>query len=165
MLGDAKVIEVNDIVGRHGLYYGTNKYGARIVKMRQLTRHLKREISGNSSTTILVGHLAADLDLRYDICVVTRAKLSRLVKAFHDRGYKDEKARENIFAEALDYCGVEVAQKSDEMYEVESARDKSTVMLYIKNRIEGRRVRKPQQKQISMMPELLSRIKAGRIRL
>lgn len=165
MLGNVNVIEVNDIVGRHGLYYGIDKYGARIVKMGQLTRRLREEISGNSSTTILVGHLTADLDLRYDICVVTRAKLSRLVKVFHDRGYKGEKARENLFAEALDYCGIEAAQKSDEMYEVESAKDRRAVMLYIKRRIEGRRAERPQQRQISMMPELLSRIKAGRIRL
>ena len=165
MLGGVKVIEVNDIAGKHGLYYGLDKYGAKIVKLGLLTRHLKKEIARNEMTTILVGHLVADLDLRYDICVVTRARLSRLVKVFHERRYKDEKARENIFAEALDYCGVEAAQKSKEMHEVESAGERRAMMLYIKKRIEGRAARKPKQRQINMMPELLSRIKMGKIRL
>lgn len=165
LLGDVKVIEANDIVEKHGLYSGIDKYDAKIVRIRPLTRHLKSEIRKTKTTTIIVGHLAADLDLHYDICVVTRSKLARLAMVFRQRRYSKEKARENLFAEALDYCGVEVLQRAKETYEVETGKDKKEIMLYIKKRVAGKRVKRPAPRQISAMPELLSKIQSSGIRL
>jgi broad-specificity NMP kinase len=159
-LGSTPVIEINDIVEKYGLFSGTDSHGTRVVKMSQLKGRLSREIKKSKGPLIIVGHLAADLELRYDICVVTRANLSRLASVFKDRGYDREKARENLFAEALDYCGIEGEKKAKETYEVETQKDKKEVIDYIRARLENKRVKRPDIGRISKMDELLHKIKS-----
>ena len=155
VLGSGTLIEINDIVERQRLFSGVDKYGTKIVKMGQLNAALKKEIKKSKRPVIVSGHLAADLDAHYDICVVTRAKLSRLTRVFKLRGYDKDKARENLFAEALDYCGVKIGKKADEVYEVETQKEKKDIILYIKARAEKRGAKKPKLKNIDKMPELL----------
>ena len=163
-LDSAELIEINDIVERYGLFSGID-HGARVVKMKQLNDALKKEIKKSKHTLILVGHLAAEMGLRYDICIVTRSSLSRLAGVFKERGYSAKKARENLFAEALDYCGIEAGKRSKEVYEVETLKSKREVIDYARARLAGKKAKRPELPRISKMGELLRRIKSGGIGL
>lgn len=163
-LAGAKLIEINDVVKEHRLYSGIGRDNAMIVKTRQLEKKLEADIAKSRGVVVLAGHLAADLKLRYDICVVTRSSLSRLVRVFKKRRYGAEKARENLLAEALDYCGIVGFRRSKETYEVETAQDKRKVIAYIKKRAAGKKAQPPSMRRINAMPELLRMIKAGSIR-
>ena len=161
----ACLIEINDIVARHHLYSRIDSHGAKIVRMAQLEKRLKAELNRKRGTVIVVGHLVPEMRIRYDVCVVTRSRLSRLMKVFAVRKYDREKAHENLMAEALDYCGLKALDRSKETYEVETADDKRRIIAYIRAKASGKRAAPPAQRRISAMPELLKMIKAGRIRL
>ncbi len=163
LLGGLRVIEINDIVERRRLFTGLDASGTKIVKMSELRKALQAELKRRGGTLIVVGHLAADLDLHYSICVVTRSNLSKLSAILKKRRYNRDKIRENILAEGLDYCGLEVERRSDETYEVETQKEKREVMLYIKRRVEEGRARKPRARRISKMSELRRRIMNGKI--
>ncbi len=157
-LGNAKLIEINEIVEKKRLFSGVDEHDTKIVKMRPLEKELKSRIAAFDGPIIIVGHLAADLNLHYDIAVVTRARLSKLARVFKRRGYAKSKSRTNLFAEALDYCGANVEKKTDELYEVENESDKRKIMLYMKARIGGRNPKRPEARQISRAKELISLI-------
>ncbi len=158
-----RTIEINKVVESRRLFNGLDADGAKIVKMRELHNALQAELKKSKEPLILVGHLAADLDMHYNICVVTRLSLSKLSTILKKRRYSKEKTRENLFAEALDYCGVEAESRADEIYEVETQRDKRKLMLYIKLRAGGKRAKRPKIAQISKMGELQRGIMNGDI--
>lgn len=152
-------IEVNDIVKRRKLYSGKDRGGAMIVKMGALRREVAGIIGGRASALVIVGHLLADLDLRYDVCIVTRARLPDLARRLSKRGYGREKIRENLFAEALDYCGVKAAARSRELYEVRTGGEKSALVRYVDSIANGRKAEKPKSAGTGSMKELFSLIK------
>ena len=95
----------------------------KIVKMRTLAAEIRKakryaEESGQKAI-LLVGHLLADLELKYNITVVVRANINELIQRLEARGYPTEKVKENIVSESIDYCGVQAAELSEETYEVE----------------------------------------------
>jgi broad-specificity NMP kinase len=161
----ASLIEINDIVAQHHLYSRIDSHGSKIVRMAQLEKRLKDELKHRRGTTIVVGHLIPEMGIRYDVCVVTRARLSRLMKVFAIRKYDMEKTIENLLAEALDYCGIRARNKANEVYEVMDDKDRRAVMLYIRRISLGMRATRPKPRPISLMHELLLGIKSGRIRL
>lgn len=146
------------------MFSGKDKDNAKIVKMRQLEKKLKEEIKKIHSNVVLVGHLAADLNLRYDICIVTRCNLAKLRKIMKARGYSEDKIKENVTAEALDYCGINAERKARELYEVETDKEKRDILRYLKNVLSGKRAAKPRIKPKSKMNELLVLIKSGYIK-
>lgn len=63
------------------------------------------------------GHLAHRLDL--DFCIVLRTNPKVLENRLEERGYSDEKVRENVEAEAMDIILSEASQKT-KVYEVDT---------------------------------------------
>jgi adenylate kinase len=158
-----RIIEINDVVDRYGLFSGKDADGSKTVKMGALSNRLRRLIKG-AGTVILVGHLACEMDLGYDITIVTRLRLSKLEKILKRRGYSEKKIKDNLMVEALDYCGVLAEKISKEMYEVETAADKRNIVSYIRMRIKGNRgAKKPELSRVSRMAELLAFIKNGQL--
>lgn len=159
---NSRVIEINDIVNRYRLYSGTDKFGTKIVRLGALTSALKREIKKSIGMTIFVtGHLAPELKLHYAIAIVKREGLETLADRMEGRKYPKEKIRDNLVAEATDYCGGKMSRLCRETYEVESASDIKRVLRYIVALSEGRRAKKPRRKEISKMNDLLKLVKKG----
>lgn len=64
------------------------------------------------------GHLAHKLDLDY--CIVLRTKPEELKKRLDERGYSEEKVRENVEAEAMDLILSEAVQRDFPVYELDT---------------------------------------------
>ncbi len=161
-LDSCRIIEINDIVDRDGLYTSRDQYGSKVVDIGGLNRALKAEIKeADEEVVLVVGHLAPDLDLHQSITVVLRAKLKTLVKRFEKRGYPDGKTRENIVAEATDYCGIVSREKCTSTYEVETAEDKKRIVAYISNVSRHIRAKEPPKDAIERMDELIELIDEG----
>lgn len=154
----AKVIEINDIVKRNRLYSSTDRFGSKIVKISALNTALKKEIRDSSGLVLVVGHLVPDLSAGQRITVVLRLKLKPLMKRLRKRGYQREKIKENVIAEALDYCGIGVADRCAEVYEAESGRERKELMKYILAVYAGTKHSRPKTRNISKMGELLKLI-------
>jgi adenylate kinase len=159
------LIEINSIVESYRLFSETDDDGAKIAMIKPLTKKIK-QLAGESlknGAALIVGHLACELGIRYDIAIVVRCQLEILEQRLLDRGYGTEKLKENLMAEALDYCGVAAQERSDEVLELDGSADKDVVIDYLKARIEGKPGAQPKLKQIDRMPELLKFIEAGKL--
>ncbi len=160
---ELKVIEINEMVNRYHLFSGVDREKTKIVKMKPLERRLRTEAKKVKGPVALVGHLAADLNLKYDISIVTRCELKKLAGRLRKRRYSDMKLNENIVSEALDYCGANSEKKSRELYEVETEKEKAAVLRYLKSRVLGKRSKKPKLVQKRKLNELIPMIKSGSI--
>ncbi len=157
----ARIIEINDIVHRHKLYSSTDMFGAKVVKIGALNAALKKEVRSSSGLVLVVGHLVPELSAGQRITIVLRLDLKRLIMRLHKRNYPKEKIKENVLAEALDYCGIRVAGKCAEVYEAETDRDRRMLMRYILAVYAGTKHARPKIRSISKMGELLKLISEG----
>ncbi len=130
------LIEVNDIVEKYSLYKGVDKFGSKLVNVGILKSKIEEIINHYSGIVILVGHLLADIKLDYDIVVVKREHLPVLEKRMIDRGYKNEKIRENLISEALDYCGENI-YRGKIFQEIRSDRDIINILKFILNYVDS----------------------------
>lgn len=165
-LRGTSVIEINDIVHSRRAFSGTDRFGTKIVRLGALTRFVRSEISRVSgSVVVVVGHLAPDIGVKYDIAIVLRCRLSTLERRLKGRGYPRGKINDNLLAEAFDYCGNAIAHRSREVYEVESATEKKAAAAYIGAIADGRaHPKKPTSRQIERFPELKARIEQGMLK-
>ena len=153
------IIELNAIVEKYGAFSGHDRFGTKIVRMRELEAGLREEMGRNgSAVVIVVGHLIPDMRTKTDICVVVRSGLDRLIRVLKGRGYPTEKIRDNVLAEALDYCGIRETGKARELYEVETENDKKAAVEYIAEVAMGRKTARPRTREITKMGELLELI-------
>ena len=161
-LDSCRIIEINGVVERNALYSGKDQFGSKIVDIARLNRALKAEIKkADASVVLVVGHLVPDLDLRQDVTIVLRAKLKTLIRRFEKRDYPEGKIRENLVAEATDYCGIVSRERCAGTYDAETAADRGKVMAYILNLSKHVDAREPAKKAIEKMDELLKLIEAG----
>ena len=161
-LDSCSIIEVNDVVEKDRLYSSKDRFGSKIVDIDGLEQAMKTEIKrSNARVVLVVGHLASDLNLHCDVTIVLRAKLKTLVKRFEMRDYPEGKIRENLVAEATDYCGIISRERCARTYEVETAADKKKIMVYISEISRINKSREPSKKVIERMDELLGLIENG----
>ena len=110
------LIRVNDIVDE-GLTIGVDvKRGSKIVDTEKLEARLGRLIRGD---TIVEGHLSHLLS--GDVVVVLRTRPDVLETRLGERGFDEEKVRENVEAEAIDVCLVESLEFHTRVYEVDTS--------------------------------------------
>jgi broad-specificity NMP kinase len=152
-----KCVEVNDVVEEKKLFSSEDENGSKIVKMQELTKALKAIIKNDSDGKgiILVGHLLADLNLDYDITAVIRSNLKEIIDRMEKRNYQREKIKENLVSESIDYCGVQIADKSKECYEIETDSQKAVLSDYIRGRVSGQAIEKPNLPEIDKLEEML----------
>jgi adenylate kinase len=111
-IGNATVIHANDLVKAGRLFSSRTADGTMIANMRKLHAEIEREIRRSRSPTVIVeGHLLCDMRIKNAIAIVVREHLLTLEKRMKKRGYSAAKIKENITAEAIDYCGL-AAQKN-----------------------------------------------------
>lgn len=158
---NAKIIEINDIVHKHKLYSGTDRFGSKIVRIGALNTALRKEVRDSSGLVLVVGHLVPDLNPGQRITIVLRLNLKSIIRRLKKRDYPKGKIRENVITEALDYCGTKVADKCAEVYEAESARDRKALMSYVLAVYARAKPTKPKTKSINKMGEMLKLINEG----
>lgn len=168
------IIEINKIVDKYKLYTHTDIDNAKVVNIKKLSRRLNlylknielKNKSNNKSriiAAIFVGHLACELDIAFDVSFTIRSSLKTLEKRLIKRKYKKSKIRENLLAEALDYCGIKINKISKQAYEIETAKEKQDALNFIKNLLSPEKNKKTKKMEfrtsINKMPELLDFIK------
>ena len=117
--------------------------------------------TGKDANIALVGHLLPELKTDLDMVFVVRANLEELIKRLEARGYQFEKIKDNIIAEALDYCGVNSMHLSKSVFEIEGRAELEHAAKSLKAHIEHGKPIDIQNKPIDKMPELLSLIKGA----
>lgn len=159
---DSEAVELNDLVNEYKLYTRRDKFGTKIVRLKDLGRALKRHISkSNAKTIFVVGHLAPELNQKYDIGIVMRCGLLESARRMEKRKYPKEKIKENIVAEALDYCGESVRKRSKNVFEVETNAQRNAVLNYVKAVSSGKKAKAPAKNSINEFGELMTLIKSG----
>lgn len=117
-----RVIEINDVAERYRTYSGKDEYGSRIVRLRELRMRVMQEIDKAGGITVVVGHLAPELGIKAHFAIVKRESLKKLAARLKKRGYAKGKIRENLIAEAFDYCGEKITKFADFTCEVDTSR-------------------------------------------
>lgn len=148
------IIEINDVIKQYNLFSGVDELGAKIADLKGLSLRINRMIKNETHTIFIVGHLAQELSIKYNIIVVKRLNLKELLYRLRCRKYPASKIRENLIAEALDYCGVKAQAASNEVYEIESEASIARIKSYIMSVQAGKATVKPTAKQINHMKEL-----------
>ncbi|MCL5092501.1 MAG: hypothetical protein M1364_02460 [Candidatus Marsarchaeota archaeon] len=154
MVPGSRIIEINNVIKRYSLFSGVDELGAKIAYLNGLSLRINRMIKDETHTVFIVGHLAQELSIKYDIIVVKRLNLKELLYRLRYRKYPAAKIRENLIAEALDYCGVKAQSASNEVYEIESEASISKIKSYIRSVQACKATVKPTAKQINHMKEL-----------
>ncbi|MGC8571721.1 MAG: AAA family ATPase [Candidatus Micrarchaeia archaeon] len=159
-------LEINGFAKHHDVYIGKDSFGTKIVDIKKLSKLLNKYIKKNRKDLILVGHLAADLNIKYDVAIILRSNLKTLAKRMERRGYPIEKIRENLIAEANDYCS-KIKKYAKETYEVETEAEIDKVVQYLKclekvSKYKKISCKKPEIKSSHYhFPELLDLINKG----
>jgi adenylate kinase len=106
-LTELPVIQINHVAKEHGLVHNDE------VDIEELEKILK------NSEGIIEGHLACEMRLDNRIFIL-RCEPEVLKKRLSPRNYSEKKLKDNIEAEALDYC-TQVAEKHyREVYEIDT---------------------------------------------
>lgn len=155
------VIEINDIVNEQKLYSEVDKFNTRVVQLGRLRSAVQKKLkTSNGRAVILVGHLAPELGIRYDAAIVLRQGLMELAKRMEKRGYAKEKIRDNLIAEAVDYCGAKMEKWCAVVYEAETLKERRRAVSMIKQLLEGKHI-KMEKREIDKVKDLLKLVNRG----
>ncbi len=112
------LIRANEVVAERGLFSSYSHDGTMVVRMQDLRKELEKRIKACSGTAILEGHLLCDIGIDGATAIVVREHLERLRKRMVKRRYATEKIRDNIVAEAIDYCGENARKNYKKVFEI-----------------------------------------------
>ncbi|MEM2974236.1 MAG: adenylate kinase family protein [Candidatus Micrarchaeia archaeon] len=123
-------IPLNRIVEKHKLWKRKER-GCKVADLNRLKREVLKEIiefgkcrKRKEKNVMIEGHLACEMEIPADICIVLRASPRVLERRLKRRGYLQAKVDENLMCEILDYCTQKAeANLECPVYEVRS--DKS----------------------------------------
>jgi adenylate kinase len=107
----AKLIDINKFAINKKLIVGFDKkFKSKIIDIKKLSKYLQKEIR-KIKQVILEGHLGCELKLKADYVIILRLNPKKLFERLKKRNYSKLKIKENLMAEALDYCTI-LAQKN-----------------------------------------------------
>ncbi len=118
-----KVIHITDYIKKHKLIEKVEKDGTIIPKMKELRNMLNKE------TGIIEGHLACEFKLRNSFVIVLRCHPEELKKRLKKRKYSQKKIKENVEAEALDYCTIKAKENYKAVFEIDTTNRKPSETL------------------------------------
>jgi broad-specificity NMP kinase len=154
-IGDAELIRLTQIINEDKLFSSYDRYGSKIVKMKELSEKLERMIkNSNRSIVILEGHILCDMKIKYAKAIVLREHLQVIKRRLLKRGYRNGKLNANIISEATDYCGLHARRNYKQVFEMLSS-DRNSISNMIKITKGG----KPKEKKINLLNELEIMIK------
>lgn len=108
-------IHVNDIAGEACIGMES---GSKLVDIKKLSKKIKKIIQGDA---IIEGHLSHLLGIG-DVVIVLRTNPEILKQRLAAQGFKGEKLRENLEAEALDVCLIESLERHSSVHEIDTSR-------------------------------------------
>ena len=119
------VVSLNGFAREHGLLGPEDaERGSLVIDMDDLAEALNREYATVLPALLVEGHFAHEMDA--DLVVLLRCDPSVLVERLRARGWREEKVRENVEAEALDVLAQEVLEAAEaagaDAYEVDATR-------------------------------------------
>jgi len=103
----ARHVNLGELVKLENLITGVDKArGTLIVDTSRVSRRLKKIIEDSKQDVIVDGHYAVDVVPAKDVfmVIVLRRNPDELKRLMEDRGFGEEKLRENLAAEILDVC-------------------------------------------------------------
>lgn len=106
------VIHVNELVKQKKLYTGIED-GSLIVNLPALKREL-RNFKG-----IAEGLVLCEMKLK-GVAIVLRTSPRELEKRLREKGFHEKKIKENVEAEALDYCAIKARQNYKRVIEIDT---------------------------------------------
>ncbi|MCD6522376.1 MAG: adenylate kinase family protein [Candidatus Diapherotrites archaeon] len=109
------LIEVNRIVREKKIYTGKED-GSYVVDMKRL----KKEIENRNG--VMEGHLLCEIPLKAEYVFVLRCSPKVLWRRLQKRHYSKKKIKENVEAEALDYCLIRARENYKKVYQVDTTR-------------------------------------------
>jgi adenylate kinase len=110
-----RVIHINEYAQEKDFIIGKEK-GSYVVDLENLRNALNKEAG------IIEGHLACEMKLRNSFVIVLRCDPGILKKRLKVRGYAPKKIKENLEAEALDYCTLKAMKGFRAVFEVDSTK-------------------------------------------
>lgn len=150
----ARVIEANKVIEEHKLYSSVDKFGTKIVKMKELQMLVNKMVKESKENLILEGHILADIKIRGAVAIVLREHLDKIYRRLKKRDYPEEKIMENLESEATDYSGIVAERNYRYVYEFFSSDDE--LMKKVLDIIKGKRIKK---EDIELLGELIKFIK------
>ena len=107
------VVALNDLARERGLLGPEDAArGSLVIDMDDLAEALNAEYATVLPALLVEGHFAHEMDV--DLVVLLRCDPAVLVERLRARGWREEKVRENVEAEALDVLAHEVMGARDE---------------------------------------------------
>ncbi len=100
-----KYVDVNDVIDENKLIesYDSNRQ-TNVVDEDKLTKVLEKLIS-KEKDLVIDSHMSHCINSgNVDLCIITKCDLKVLKKRLENRGYSEDKVRENIDAEIFDIC-------------------------------------------------------------
>jgi adenylate kinase len=88
----------------------------KIVDEQKLEEKIKKHIRGDA---IIDGHLSSSFGIG-DIVIVLRTNPKILEGRLKEKGFGDEKIKENLEAEALDVCLIESLERHERVFEIDT---------------------------------------------
>lgn len=158
---NSKVIEINRVAKQYSLYSRVDRYGTKIVRLRELGKIINDKIKAMRGVVIVVGHLAVELPINADIVVIVRADLREIESRLKRRGYPKGKISENIVSEAVGYSSDKAFSKYKEVFEVMTEKEKRSLISYIANLYNGVSSKRPKLKRVDMLMDMMKFIKDG----
>jgi broad-specificity NMP kinase len=121
-------IPLNDVVNLLKIWYKKER-GVKVVNLSKLKRAIDvivQDARKSNSKIILEGHLACEVPIRTDLCIVLRTETRILRRRLRARGWPRWKIDENIECEMIDYC-TQQAEKNLEgpIYEIDTSGPKT----------------------------------------
>ena len=97
-------ISINQLVKEKKLWKKKEK-GCLTVDLKRLETGLRKETSKIHGKDIVIdGHLACEIPIKSDFCIVLRTSPDILRKRLEKRNYPKKKTEDNVMCEELDYC-------------------------------------------------------------
>jgi len=109
-LTGGQLVDLNEFAARHKLFLRERgAFGERTVDLGKMKRALASFLEGKKNF-VVEGHLACEFRVPADVVVVLRCDPRVLRKRLKKRKYSEEKIRENVLAELLDYCLIKAVE-------------------------------------------------------
>lgn len=167
-----KIFELNDIVKKYKIFT-IDKENEKIANIKKLNEIVKQYIKNIKQANnkkalvkglIFVGHLAPELNITFDYSFIIRINLKIMEQRLKKRNYNQNKIKENIISEALDYCGIKINNISNKTYELETNTEKQNAIKFLEIILNNNKKQIPTSDlnfriYINKMPELLKLIK------
>jgi len=134
-------VPLNSLVDQQKLWSRKEK-GVKVVELRKLRQAVDaiiRDSKKSGKSIIIEGHLACELPIHCDLCIVLRTNPKILRKRLEARKYPKSKTLENIECELLDYCTQHAEENiNGPIYEVDNSGSISKTMNVINLVLSGK---------------------------